>query len=498
MNDRDTPRALSAPPPPGRPTFHPGLTEIARLGDLILVLTLLGSSAAAAAIGAYYGNLTLAASVGGPLLLAGGAAFFGWRGRTMAGVVLTVCNVAMVALHIQLGRGTVEFHFGAFVLLGLMLVYRSWRPIVLTAALIALHHVLFDRLQALGYGVFCTPEASLLKTFMHAAYVVAQTGVEIFLAASLRRAAIESAELTDLVRGIDRGHLLCLDTSGVQVQSAVARTLQLALAKMAKAMRDVTQATASIATASAEIAVGNADLNRRTEDQARSLQQTAASMAQLSGTVRSSAQTAGSADELASTASVAAVKGGDKVGQVVATMQDIAASSRKISEIIGLIDSIAFQTNILALNAAVEAARAGEQGRGFAVVASEVRGLAGRSAEAAHEIKALIEASVARIAAGSDQVRDAGASMNEIVTQVQQVSELIRRISRSASEQATGIGQVGDAVAQLDRSTQQNAALVQQSAAAAGSLEQQAGTLAAVVRVFRIAGDDGVVAAAGN
>ncbi len=489
MNDRATSTALSA---------HPGLTEIARLGDLIMLITLLGSGAAAAAIGSYYGNLTLAGLVGGPLVLLGGAAFLGWRGRTPAGVVLTVCNVAMVALHIQLGRGTVEFHFGAFVLLGLMLVYRSWLPIVLTAGLIAVHHVLFDRLQAMGYGVFCTPEASLLKTLMHAAYVVAQTGVEIFLAASLRRAAVESAELTGLVRGIDRGDLLCLDTSGLKVRTDIARTLQLALAKMAKAMTDVNRATASIATASAEIAIGNADLNQRTEEQARSLQHTAASMEQLSGTVRDSAQTAGSADALASTASVAAVKGGDKVGQVVATMQDIAASSRKISEIIGLIDSIAFQTNILALNAAVEAARAGEQGRGFAVVASEVRGLAGRSAEAAREIKALIGDSVAKIEAGSKQVRDAGTSMNEIVAQVQRVSELIRQISRSASEQASGIGQVGDAVTQLDRSTQQNAALVQQSAAAAGSLKQQAATLAAVVSVFRISEQGSGSAAAGS
>jgi methyl-accepting chemotaxis protein len=436
--------------------------------------------------------------VGGPVLLAGLTVFALARGRMAACWVLTVCNVALVALHIQLGRGTVEFHFGVFVLLGLLLVYRDWRPIVLTAALFAVHHLVFDRLQAMDFGVYCTPEPSVLKTLMHATYVVGQTGVEIFLARALRRAANESSELTDLVRSLDRGELLCLDTSTVPVRSSSARTLQLALAKMAKAMRDVNQVTASIEAASTEIALGNADLNRRTEDQARSLQQTAASMEQLSGTVSSSARTAGSADELARTASVAAVKGGDRVGQVVTTMQDIAASSRKITEIIGLIDSIAFQTNILALNAAVEAARAGEQGRGFAVVASEVRGLAGRSAEAAREIKTLIGASVAKIEAGSNQVRDAGASMEEIVAQVQRVSELIRKISQDASAQSSGIVQVGDAVSQLDRSTQQNAALVQQSAAAAGSLKHQAATLAAVVRVFRIVDVDEVRAAPGS
>ncbi len=454
-----------------KPSDNPELSGIARLGDLIMLATLLCSSAAAVAIGWYYGSLPLAAGIAGPVLAAGGIAFALQRGRIAGWLTLTVCNVAMVALHIQLGRGTVEFHFGVFVLLGLLLVYRDWRPIVLAAGLFAVHHVLFDRLQALGYGVFGTPEPNFLKTLMHAVYVVAQTGVEIFLAFSLKRAAVESSELTGLVRSIDRDDMLCLDTSRIVVQTPSARTLQLALGKMAKAMS----------------AAGNADLSQRTESQARSLQQTAVSMEQLSDTVRTSAQTAGSANALASTASVAAVKGGEMVGQVVATMQDIAASSRKITDIIGVIDSIAFQTNILALNAAVEAARAGEQGRGFAVVASEVRGLAGRSAEAAREIKSLIGASVDRIEAGSHQVRDAGASMAEIVAQVQRVSQLIQQISQAASEQSSGIGQVGDAVTELDRSTQQNAALVQQSAAAAGSLKQQAATLTEVLSVFRLA-----------
>jgi methyl-accepting chemotaxis protein len=473
--------------PPAATATHPELVVIACQADLIMAMTLLCSAAAAVVIGWYHGSLPLALVAAGAGLALGGAAFMFWRGRLGGWLTLTACNVAMVALHIQLGRGTVEFHFGVFVLLGLLLVYRDWRPIVLAAGLFAVHHVLFDRLQALNYGVFCTPSANFLKTLMHAVYVVAQTGVEIVLARTLHRAAVESAELTGLVRSIDRDGVLCLDTSGIVVRTGIARTLQVALAKMSKAMTDVNEATVSIETASAEIAAGNADLNMRTEAQARSLQQTAVSMAQLSGTVRTSAQTAGSANALASTASVAAVKGGEMVGQVVATMQDIAVSSRKITDIIGVIDSIAFQTNILALNAAVEAARAGEQGRGFAVVASEVRGLAGRSAEAAREIKSLIGASVAKIEAGSHQVRDAGASMDEIVSQVQRVSELIQQISQAASEQSTGIVQVGDAVTDLDQSTQQNAVLVQHSATAAGSLKRQAAALAEVVCVFRLA-----------
>ena len=256
---------------------------------------------------------------------------------------------------------------------------------------------------------------------------------------------------------------------------------------LAQIVGQVRASSESIATGSAQIATGNQDLSQRTEEQASNLQQTAASMEELSGTVRTSAETAGHASELAAGASAAAVKGGEMVGTVVHTMQDIATSSKKIADIIGVIDGIAFQTNILALNAAVEAARAGEQGRGFAVVASEVRSLASRSAEAAKEIKSLIGASVEKVEAGTRQVDAAGASMADIVSQVRRVSDMITEISNAAGEQSTGIGQVGDAVAQLDQVTQQNAALVEESAAAAESLRTQAANLAEAVRVFRLA-----------
>jgi len=244
----------------------------------------------------------------------------------------------------------------------------------------------------------------------------------------------------------------------------------------------------SIATGSAQIATGNADLSQRTEQQAGHLQQTAAAMAELLGTVRHSAETAGLANELAAGASAAAAQGGEMVGQVVRTMQEIASASQRIADIIGVIDGIAFQTNILALNAAVEAARAGEQGRGFAVVASEVRNLAGRSAEAAREIKSLISANVEKVDAGARLADETGSSMGEIVAQVQRVSQMIGELSGAAGAQSAGIGEVGDAVAQLDQTTQQNAALVEQSAAAADSLRQQAATLAALVGVFRLEG----------
>lgn len=243
--------------------------------------------------------------------------------------------------------------------------------------------------------------------------------------------------------------------------------------------------------AAGEIASGNADLSRRTETQAANLEETAASMQELSSAVKNNAQTAREANQMAVSASAAAVKGGSVVGQVVSTMEEITASSRKISDIIGVIDGIAFQTNILALNAAVEAARAGEQGRGFAVVASEVRSLAGRSAEAAKEIKGLINASVTKVDAGSRLVGDAGASMQDIVTQVKRVADLIEEISSTAMEQTTGIDQINQAISQLDSVTQQNAALVEEAAAAADSMSREAGRLVEVVSVFKLAsGED--------
>ena len=243
----------------------------------------------------------------------------------------------------------------------------------------------------------------------------------------------------------------------------------------------------SIATGSAQIATGNADLSHRTEQQAANLQQTAASMEQMNATVKANADTARQAIQLAGSASGAAQKGGEVVGQVVATMDDITASSKQIADIIGVIDGIAFQTNILALNAAVEAARAGEQGRGFAVVASEVRNLAQRSASAAKDIKELIGASVEKVQVGTRLVGDARTSMDDIVVQVKRVSDLISEIGAATIEQTTGIGQVSTAVSQLDQATQQNAALVEESAAAADSLKQQASKLAEVVGVFKLA-----------
>ena len=265
------------------------------------------------------------------------------------------------------------------------------------------------------------------------------------------------------------------------------RALQHMNESLGRVVGNVRASTDSISTASAEIATGNTDLSSRTEQTASNLQQAASSMEQLTGTVRQSADSARQANQLASSAAEVAQRGGSVVAQVVSTMDEINTSSKKISDIIGVIDGIAFQTNILALNAAVEAARAGEQGRGFAVVAGEVRSLAQRSAEAAREIKGLIGSSVDKVEAGSRLVADAGATMNEIVGSVQRVTDIIGEITAASSEQSDGIGQINVAVTQLDQMTQQNAALVEESAAAAESLREQAHKLAEVVSIFRVA-----------
>ncbi len=260
--------------------------------------------------------------------------------------------------------------------------------------------------------------------------------------------------------------------------------------RLHEAFTAIHQSAGNIETASGEVAQGNGDLSQRTEQTASSLQQTASSMEQLTGTVKHSADSARQANQLASNAASVAARGGEVVSQVVATMDDINASSKKIADIIGVIDGIAFQTNILALNAAVEAARAGEQGRGFAVVASEVRSLAQRSAQAAKEIKSLIGASVEKVEGGAKLVADAGRTMTEIVSSVQRVTDIIGEITAAASEQSDGIGQVNTAVVQLDQMTQQNAALVEESAAAAESLKDQATRLAEVVRTFKLRGQN--------
>jgi len=301
----------------------------------------------------------------------------------------------------------------------------------------------------------------------------------------------------DTANKVAQGDLtLQIAVSGQDEVGQLLRALQTMVGSLSGVVRNVRESADSVSNASSEIAQGNSDLSARTEAQASALQETAASMDALGSTVRHNAENARQANQLALSASSVAVQGGEVVGQVVHTMKDINESSRKISDIISVIDGIAFQTNILALNAAVEAARAGEQGRGFAVVASEVRSLAGRSAEAAKEIKSLINASVERVEHGTTLVDQAGTTMDEVVSAIKRVTDLMGEISAASVEQSAGVVQVGEAVTQMDRSTQQNAALVEEMAAAASSLRSQAQDLVQQVALFKLNGSDGLARAA--
>ncbi len=318
--------------------------------------------------------------------------------------------------------------------------------------------------------------AALLATFAWfiARSLVAQLGGEPHYA-------------TQVARRLSQGDLSVEIALKPGDQSSLLHAIKLVRDGFAGIVGNVRRGSESVATASSEIASGNLDLSQRTEGQAAALQQTAASMEELAATVKQNAENAKHANQLAQSASNVAIKGGEVVGQVVVTMQGINDSSKKISDIIGVIDGIAFQTNILALNAAVEAARAGEQGRGFAVVASEVRILAGRSADAAKEIKSLISDSVQRVEQGKSMVDQAGVTMTEVVGSIRQVTDIMGEISAASTEQSHGVAQIGQAVTQMDTATQRNAALVEESAAAADGLKQQAQQLVQLVSKFKLA-----------
>jgi methyl-accepting chemotaxis protein len=482
--------ALALPRQVSRPTLpdvRPAPASDDGIADAVMLVAQMASTVAALAIGWSYGSLGLAALIATLLMGITAAAFWLARGTSLSRYAMTLSLCASVALHIQLGAGTIEFHFGVFVALALLLVYRDWRPILAGATFFAVHHLVFDRLQAAGVGVYCTPQPDFLKVVMHAGYVIVQTGLEIYMAMKMGALAAQGDELAKLVGAVDTRGSVSLDLSAHPAKTGAGIALKRAIERIGTAMAQVQGSASNLQIASSEIATGNLDLSARTEQTASSLQHAAAAIEELTATVRNAADSARHANELASSAAKVAVAGGAVVSRVVATMQDINSSSKRIADITGVIDGIAFQTNILALNAAVEAARAGEQGRGFAVVASEVRSLAQRSANAAKEIKGLIGPSVEKVDSGTRLVADAGTTMDEIVASVQRVSDIIGEISSASNEQSKGIAEVNASVSNLDQMTQQNAALVEQSAAAAESLKSQAVTLNEVLRGFKLA-----------
>ncbi|AVO40830.1 methyl-accepting chemotaxis protein [Simplicispira suum] len=369
------------------------------------------------------------------------------------------------------------------------LVDKDLRPLAdkTLAALDALRQHMAQLLNASQQRSSSVAQAS---KWILGACALAAIALGLALAALVTRSIVQPVQRSrQLAQAIAQGDLAhTLEATGRDEPGQLLEALGAMQQHLAGIVSDVRRGAEGVASASAEIAHGNSDLSARTEQQASALEETSASMEELNSTVRQNADNARAANQLALDARTVATQGGEVVAEVVRTMKGINDSSRKIADIIGVIDSIAFQTNILALNAAVEAARAGEQGRGFAVVASEVRSLAGRSADAAKEIKSLIGASVERVEAGSALVDRAGHTMSEVVQAIGRVTDIVSEISAASQEQSQGVAQVGEAITQMDQATQQNAALVEQSAAAAEGLKAQAAQLVNAVAVFRLSG----------
>jgi methyl-accepting chemotaxis protein len=431
----------------------------------------------------------LAALVGGALFGIGLLLAHLSKAGPLSRLALPVLGMAMAGLMIHVARGQTEAHFGVFAFLAVLVVYRQFVPIVAGAGAIALHHLSFNYFQEWGWGPMCFTEPGLNRVIEHALYVIVETVVLLFLAARARAEFQASQELVRIGEGITRQEgFVDLTAANISLDSKAGRSLAAAIQRIEAAVEQVRKTAEAVRSASEDLARDNSALNERTADASANIAQTAASVEQIASTIQVSAGHAQHANQLASTASGVAVQGGESAGRVVATMSGIQQASRKITDIIGVIDGIAFQTNILALNAAVEAARAGEQGRGFAVVASEVRSLAQRSAEAAREIKHLITSSVEQVEAGSGLVGDTGQIIGDVVEHVRNVSQLIGQISHSSSEQNLGIAQINGAIARLDQATQQNAGLVAQTADTTQRLREQADELLEAVSVFRTGG----------
>jgi methyl-accepting chemotaxis protein len=394
------------------------------------------------------------------------------------------------AVNIHQSGGLIELHFGIFVLLAFLLCYRDWRPIVAAATVAAVHHLSFNYFQELGFGVICFAHTGIGIVAIHATYVVAETVVLSYLANWLYREGLQAAELENAVAAV-------ASRSGINLsyrqpaRSNAGRALQDLLAKLHDTIAIVAQSARSTQQSSNEIANGNQELAARTDAQEHSLAETTRSVDALTRTVKQNASVAHEARAIVASASDIATRGGEAVSKVVVTMGEINSSSKKISNIITVIDDIAFQTNLLALNAAVEAARAGDQGRGFAVVAAEVRQLAQRSTDAARQIKTLIQSSVHSVEVGERLVGDARTTMDKVVMSVKQLATILGDFTTAFETQSAGIDQVNSAVATMSQITKQNAGLIENAVLTAAALRNQATTLAHTVSAFGVEDTDG-------
>ncbi len=461
------------------------MDHVSLQADRLMLVLVAIASLLAFPIGWHYTNMDIA-SWAAPLLIAlAGVLYACCAGRVVTRYALPLILCAAVALQIQVSLGTVEFHFGVFVTLALVMVYRQWRVVVACAVFFAVHHILFDRLQAWGYGIYCTSAADFQKIVLHAIFVVLQTAVEIFILLRISSSFKQGIELQALVNAIHDGDRFNLHIANEHVQTPLARDLKQLILKLDSIVRTVTDSVEQLQATGQSIQSGSSDLSVRTETACSALEETANAAARVLSIVEQARSLAQQADRLTNDAADAAQQSHGLVEQLAQSMGTINQQSEQIAEIATVVDGLAFQTNLLALNAAVEAARAGEHGRGFAVVAEEVRHLALRSADSAKQIRQLIQTSEQTVSLGSTQSKNALDAISALSRMAHDITSRMQDIASATHSQTEAMSDITEAIHQLESTMSQNASLAEQSSASASSLQRQTVHLADSVQAFK-------------
>ncbi|MHA0864182.1 methyl-accepting chemotaxis protein [Enterobacter wuhouensis] len=463
------------------------LFAIRRRADRLMLGLIWAMWAVSLGVGYMNENLTQGATIGTALACLATLASLVFPGTLLLRLVFAFVLMAFSALLIQLGEGETEYHFSVFVLLSALLAWRDWRPLLAGAAVIALHHLIFNYLQENDlYGVVVFMHTGFHMVVFHGLFVVVQTAILILLAVRMEQDARSASEVSRLAGVINRvpGYLT-LAVDGESAHSSFARTFSLTLGTMRSTLEQVSTSVGQLLEASRTLRQRNSALSERTDRQASSLATAASAMAQLSAVATETSQKATQVSEMALSASEVAGQGGNNIAQAIAAMEQIREESRRIVTILELIDGIAFQTNILSLNASVEAARAGEHGKGFAVVASEVRMLAQRSEGAAKDIRQLLATSEATTQHGVEQVEQAGLTMKSIIEGIDGLRSLLDELSNMSEQQRASIAQMNGSIASIDASVQENVQHVAQTLQVAEQQQQQTGQLKEAIAVFR-------------
>lgn len=489
MNDLSIPNhgmSRTAPNASGHDNLQQAITAVSLQADRLMLVLIWVYATLSLPIAWHYSNLDIPLIAAPALAILATLLYTSAKATALTRYALPLLLCAAVVLQIQVSLGMLEFHFGVFVTLALIMVYRQWRVVVACALFFAVHHVLFDRFQAWGYGIYCTTEADFQRILLHAIFVVVQTAVEIYIIKKIADAHKQGIELQALVNAIHDGDKFNLNIPHENVQTPLAKDLKSVILKLNDIVRTVTQTVIQVQTASKEIEIGSGDLSSRTETACGALEETSNAAIRVLTTVEQARALANDADQMTRDASEAAQKGQSLVNNLAQSMDAIHQQSEQIAEIVAVVDGLAFQTNLLALNAAVEAARAGEHGRGFAVVAEEVRRLALRSADSAKQIRRLIQTSGESIGVGTAQSKEALQAMHDLLSMSSKMTGRMQEIVSSTDEQTSAMADISNAIQQLENNMSQNSALAEQSSAAASSLQDQTLYMARSVQAFKV------------